>query len=385
MRRAFTLVELLVVIAIIGVLVALLLPAIQAAREAARRSSCVNNMKQFGIALANYHNALKTLPPGGCNNISNVGKIMMSPHAMLLPYFEEENLKNIYNLKAAWYYQTHLQDANGYSIVFQTVIPVFACPSSGGDNPVVDRLLNEQVFGPLGISVPSDQPFGITNYAFCKGVTDAFCFPPFSNNNRAPYRSERGIFDFNWAVPLRKITDGTSNTIAVGEAAHGPNWPLSKTTGPNPDRTTPAGTDNYGMMRTAYQFWIASEPSYKDLTAIVPALQFGSVMGCTLEPLNKNPVTPAWANTDALLEATQNGACRKSLPGALGTKNPTSCTSAGSGCGSHTTPNFRSDHSGGGNFLFADGSVHYLNEDIDMLTYQQLSTMFGNEIAEIPQ
>ena len=60
---------------------------------------------------------------------------MMSPHAMLLPYFEEESLKSIYNLKAAWYYQTHLKDANGYSIVFQTVIPVFACPSTGGDNP----------------------------------------------------------------------------------------------------------------------------------------------------------------------------------------------------------------------------------------------------------
>jgi prepilin-type N-terminal cleavage/methylation domain-containing protein/prepilin-type processing-associated H-X9-DG protein len=385
MRRAFTLVELLVVIAIIGVLVALLLPAIQAAREAARRSSCTNNMKQFGLALHNYHNALKTFPPGGCNNISNIAKIMMSPHAMLLPYFEEENLKSIYNLKAAWYFQTHLKDANGYSIVFKTVIPVFACPSSGGDNPIVDRLLNEQIFGPVGVDVPPDQPFGITNYAVCKGVTDAFCFPPYSNNDRAPFRTERGMFDFNWAVPMRKITDGTSNTIAVGEAAHGPNWPLTMTLGPNPDRTKAAGYDNYGFMRTAYQFWIASEPSYRDLTTILPTLQVGSVMACTLEPLNKRPVTAAWADTEALLEATAAGACRKSLPGAPGTRNPTSCFQAGHQCGSHTVPNFRSDHVSGGNFLFADGSVHFINEDISMLTYQQLSTMFGNEIAEIPQ
>src|SRR5262245_5819495 len=91
-RRAFTLVELLVVIAIIGVLVALLLPAIQAAREAARRANCVSNMKQFGIALQNYHDNLKTFPPGGCNRGQNPGTIFCSPHAMLLPYFEEASL-----------------------------------------------------------------------------------------------------------------------------------------------------------------------------------------------------------------------------------------------------------------------------------------------------
>jgi prepilin-type N-terminal cleavage/methylation domain-containing protein/prepilin-type processing-associated H-X9-DG protein len=382
MRKAFTLVELLVVIAIIGVLVALLLPAIQAAREAARRSSCTNNMKQFGVALHNYANSLKVFPPGGCNNISNVGKIMMSPHAMLLPYFEEEGLKGIYNLKKPWWQQNDLKDSKGYSTVMQTVVPVFSCPSSTGDNPVVDQLLNTILIIGAGTMVPQDQPFGTTNYAFCKGVTDAWCFPPFFDDKRAPYRSERGIFDFNWAVPLRKITDGTSNTIAVGEAASGPNWPLTQTTSSSiSDRTTPAGADSYGFQRVAYQFWIASEPSYQDLLAI-GKFYVGSTLGCTLERLNKNPVTDAFADTGHLLDPS---ACNKSLPGAPGTRNPQSCNGSSIPCGTHVTPNFRSDHSGGGNFLFADGSVHFLVQEIDMLTYQQLSTMFGNEIVTIPE
>ena len=75
-------------------------------REAARRSSCTNNMKQFGIALSNYHGALKTFPPGGCNDPKSKGYFYSSPHAMLLPFFEEEGLHSVYDLK---------KDGVGYS------------------------------------------------------------------------------------------------------------------------------------------------------------------------------------------------------------------------------------------------------------------------------
>ena len=395
--RAFTLVELLVVIAIIGVLVALLLPAIQAAREAARRSSCTNNMKQFGIALHNYHDSLKTFPPGGVVNPKQLPKIYASAHCLLLPYFEEASLKGMYDNNSHYALQR--------PEIAMKVIPVFMCPSNGGDNPFTDDVL-QQVLA----AVPWNNPFvtqwnamngtnykqywsyGGTTYAFCKGVTDAWCagqvggagpyLPP-----GPPYvqTSERGLFDFLWACPMKKITDGTTNTIAVGEAAYGPAWPVTQYLTPTggfmalpvyPGRNT-LPTQGAGVGRVAQQAWIASEPVLKDV-ANLAYLYEGDVMACTLEPMNKSPVTGAIADGAQLLPP--NG-CIKSLPSAAGTRVPPNAP----GGGPHNAPNFRSDHSTGGNFLFADGSVHFLNETIDLLTYQELSTMMGNDIAPIPQ
>ncbi|MGD9722322.1 MAG: DUF1559 domain-containing protein, partial [Pirellulales bacterium] len=217
-RSAFTLVELLVVIAIIGVLVALLLPAIQAAREAARRSSCTNNLKQLGIGLQNYHDTLKTFPPGGVNNYVNPGTIYSSPHTMLLPYMEEEGLKGLYNPSKQWMEQD--------PTVVSKVIPVYTCPSNDGPNPYLD----EQLHVIFVYAQVLYNEMGVTNYAFCKGVTDAWCVPSDRKPPGPPKISilERGMFDFNWAVNAKRVTDGLSSTIAMGEAAHGPAWLLTE-------------------------------------------------------------------------------------------------------------------------------------------------------------
>lgn len=392
----FTLVELLVVIAIIGVLVALLLPAIQAAREAARRSNCTNNLKQFGIALQTYHNALKTFPPGGCVGTQdpNEGDFFATTHSMLLPYFEEASLKNLYDGKKDWKFQTHVRDPDGiHSTIPGTVIPVFACPSVGGENPYEDKALNLIfIVAYTTDGYQEGQRYGTTNYAVCKGVTDAWCL---GNNNGPPvgYFNSRGMFDMNWASPIRKITDGTSNTIAMGEAAHGPIWPLA---GVQPTDTIwsdttyttilntrtllaggGSGNNFYGQQSLAWAAWIAPQPCPLDIQVAGNNSGFAGIYACTLEPMNKSPVT------QIMLDDGQLTNCRNSQPGAAGTKTAPGVNNLGGG--RHLTSNFRSDHSGGGNFLMADGSVHFLTEDINMLTYQQLSTMAGGEIVEIPQ
>ncbi|MEX0678434.1 MAG: DUF1559 domain-containing protein [Pirellulales bacterium] len=388
-RRGFTLVELLVVIAIIGVLVALLLPAIQAAREAARRANCVSNMKQFGIALQTYHNTLKTFPPGACNRFdmgtSKSAHVYASPHAMLLPYFEEESLHNLYNNDVSWFLQ--------FSIVADKVIPVFVCPSNTAENPVLDGVLNDVLI--LVTAMPprhyvDGQLLGITTYAFCKGVSDSWCYGKNFGPPGPPYvddwiKSERGMFDLNWGAPIRKITDGTASTIALGEGAGGLAWPVARILGKDSDHTPTQperwknwGTDHKGLLRNATMAWIIAEPSFTPLE--VAGLIGATVTACTLEPMNKNPVTAAWANPANM----QLADCRKSMPGADGTKTATSCRTPKGQCGTHISNNFRSDHPGGCNFLFADGSVHFLGEDINLLTYQQLSTMMGDEVVEIP-
>ncbi len=403
-RRGFTLVELLVVIAIIGVLVALLLPAIQAAREAARRSNCQNNLKQFGVALHNYATVLKTFPPGGCimNKRQITGNFSASFHSMLLPFFEEEGLKNIYNAKADWKNQTHIKEKNGInSAIPATVIPVFVCPSAGGDNPVEDKMLNLIFILAVNGSYLDGQRFGVTNYAVCKGVTDAWCLGENNSPPGPPYVSEkvRGLFDVNWAVPLRKVTDGTSNTIAMGEAAHGTAWPLADA---KPDQQiwdpgtlayanqrtnlggmAGTGVNMYGQPSIAWAAWIAPQPC-PYLVQQTAQSGFAGIYACTLEPMKKNPVTQTMVNEISENQAPGQSAnqCKKSQPSAPGTKGQVGEIG---GNGRHLTSNFRSDHNGGCMFLFADGSVHFLQEDIDMLTYQQLSTMAGNEIAEIPQ
>jgi prepilin-type N-terminal cleavage/methylation domain-containing protein/prepilin-type processing-associated H-X9-DG protein len=373
--RGFTLVELLVVIAIIGVLVALLLPAIQAAREAARRSSCVSNLKQFGIALHNYHDTVKTFPSGGCFRLPvAVNTLYASPHAMLMPYFEEQGLAGLYESSKSW--------INQRATVAAAVIPVYSCPSNTGDNPFNDKLLSALlVVGGVGNDW---QQLGTTNYVFCKGVTDAWCFGPNYRPPGPPYVpiSERGMFDFQWAVNARKVSDGLSSTIAMGEGAYGPAWPVCNakatdtiwngTTYDN-KRTYIAPISSYGDTRLAYQAWICAGPSYETLQAL-SGFYWANVMACTLEPMNKYPVTHSMASDagGGLLE------CAKSQFSAPGTKGMT--TSGGR----HVTPNFRSDHPSGCNFLFADGSVHFLQEDIDMLLYQSMSTMQGDEVIDIP-
>ena len=216
-RRAFTLIELLVVIAIIAILIALLLPAVQQAREAARRTTCRNNMKQIGLALHNYHDVHGVFPPGMVG-VATAGTAIgqprwrsnpdfpdnqIGPGTFILPYLDQAPLYNRISARlfgaggaapGPWHLDTGAGSANELA---RTILPAFMCPSD-----------------PMGGHNTDMNSFGKSNYLPCSGS---------GGHANHPYTTTaNGLFYLNSRIGIRDITDGTSNTIAYGERGTGP-------------------------------------------------------------------------------------------------------------------------------------------------------------------
>lgn len=212
-RRAFTLVELLVVIAIIGILVALLLPAVQAAREAARKTSCYNNMKQVGMALHMYHDTHKQLPAGWIAQLPGTqqsywfGEPGWGWCARILPFMEQENLQdNLIDFESPISAPTNAQAR-------LTAVPTFRCPSDiGGPTFVLPA------GGPYHGSGGGYQPLKLAKGNYM-GVFGTWDFHEVCEPGEPDYNGCRGdgTFFLDRGVRLADITDGTSNTIVVGE------------------------------------------------------------------------------------------------------------------------------------------------------------------------
>ncbi len=195
--HGFTLVELLVVIAIIGILIALLLPAVQSAREAARRTQCANNLKQLGLAVLNYEFANRSFPAGAsvtipqqCSGSDCRGNPL---YLVIMPYLELDNLEKQYDYSAGWgwlsWWSAHPDLAN-------TTIPVYQCPSAGryAEYP------NHRIY------------FGVTG-----GKTLA------AHSWRGDVFTD-GMFGMNFWRSAGNIKDGASNTVMVGESVHAAKW-----------------------------------------------------------------------------------------------------------------------------------------------------------------
>jgi prepilin-type N-terminal cleavage/methylation domain-containing protein/prepilin-type processing-associated H-X9-DG protein len=219
-RPGFTLIELLVVIAIIGVLIALLLPAVQAAREAARRMACANNLKQLGLAAHNYHDTHGTFPPGAVGPISPAFPqyAALKHHALgtfLLPYLEQQPLADQYRWDDSWF------DSPNQPVV-KTPLSIWQCPSAPEANRFMDG-------SDPTVTPPPQSPFSGTaacgDYAGM-GVVDAGLAQTGLIGLLSGPRDERGhyegVFPVNAARRIADILDGTTQTILIAECAGRP-------------------------------------------------------------------------------------------------------------------------------------------------------------------
>lgn len=254
-RRAFTLVELLVVIAIIGVLVALLLPAVQAAREAARRTQCANNLKQIGLGLHNYESTYTSLPWG---NAYQSGYVPGTPSwsAAILPFIEAQNHYEKFNFNI-------MLDQPANATAITTKVPTYICPTDPqARNPILPARCTCCGFGSAYKSMGlwyagSMGPVHCDSCPFCPNTTAAETNPCCQGSSFGNAASGPGVFH-RWitCVRLKEITDGTANTLMCGEtlpsqsihiAAFTQNLSLCSTNIPLNTMATPAQMPQDGM------------------------------------------------------------------------------------------------------------------------------------------
>ncbi len=374
-RSGFTLIELLVVIAIIAVLISLLLPAVQSARESARRAQCVNNMKQIGLATLNFESVNGFMPPSvdylvppylpdqdpsvnGSNplpNQENAGNF-----TRILPYLEQQNIYNLINFSRCFADQVNVPPFNpnsgslysgvGQCSAYATSINAFICPSSPVDGTI--NYYND-VYSTFGDGNPPPIPSPPTEIW---GRSDYFATPGFHTSlllklgysaaaAAALTNTDSGVIcDISTANPttglvntpishvrIASITDGTSNTVMIGE-----------------DAARPVG---YNHSRQIY-------------------VQFGAPVDGVINPTSGGG--GAWA--DPFTYAHLAGSTADGIRGdGICLVN---CTS---------NNEIYSFHPGGANMLFADGSVHFIKESINPLTIVALITRAGGEIISADQ
>jgi prepilin-type N-terminal cleavage/methylation domain-containing protein/prepilin-type processing-associated H-X9-DG protein len=325
-RHGFTLIELLVVIAIIAVLIALLLPAVQAAREAARRSQCVNNLKQLGLAVMNYESANGCIPPTSNNTAVPAGvgatndfsfKVRMLPFLELATHFNALN-------------QSFLAETNPgpNSTIHATQVKTFQCPSDGND---------------------PGSPTGDTNYPNNVGLTRAIAGSSSTGPLDGP-AYKMGQAPENSTVTLASITDGTSNTAVFSEWVKGRNSGLTR---PGLDQVFYVGfAETPG--KTVLQYQQSCQTS--------------------------KTIAYAQKGIDWLLDTCGKGGCYSHIM----TPNKKACWygPGDNGNTDTTVVGTSSNHSGGVNVGFLDGSVKFVKDGVSNANWWGIATRAGGEVID---
>ena len=347
-RRGFTLIELLVVIAIIAILIALLLPAVQQAREAARRSTCKNNLKQIGIALHNHHDTFGSFPPG---SIDDDGR-QLAWSVYILPQMDQGPVYETLKTGGAWFFHkggTPLKVPDGCTTAtnptdqtcvslhtdinvlrgnatllsaFQTTLPAYVCPSDT-------------------LAAADNNGYGKSNYQGCAGsiiANPANAANTWNTCAQPKGNVQNGVLVYSndnlngYAYQFRDITDGASNTIFVGEV-------------------TASGLDDTGTSNSSRQ-----------VSASV----------------NASRNFPKWTGGD------QEGNCGQGFWGSVGLKLTNVNMFINRRTGLESSAAFGSQHTGGAQFLFGDGTVRFISENIDLNAYQALGGRNDGVVVTTP-
>jgi len=341
--KGFTVIELLVVFSVIAILVALLLPAIQQAREASRRTTCKYNLKQIGIALHNYHDQHQAFPPGwvvgqvlpGTGLFRQLDRgCLWSWSAFLLPMLDQQSLYAKLNPGPA--------DPPPIGDTYDLSLKVFLCPSDAGssrsgwglyewDSPTTDPADNNPE-----INISFIEGYAKSNYPAVNGRSELpftqMAPPSGIDLSRLHSKDEKGIFGFQTRTRIKDVQDGLSNTLAVGER----------------DMTSPENWTSYEQNPRG-AIWLRNYDA--------------SYVATDTTPMSNEPPPGIGDNCNAI---SVTGVTHPAVP-----------------INSDVPGRFSSLHSGGAHFLFADGSVKFISDSIDSRTYSFLGSMRDGQIAQL--
>jgi prepilin-type N-terminal cleavage/methylation domain-containing protein/prepilin-type processing-associated H-X9-DG protein len=318
-RRGFTLIELLVVIAVIGILVALLLPAVAAAREAARRAACTNNLKQIGIAMAGYEASVGSLPPG----ILVIHDYITPGWAwgfQILPQLEQKALYDSANFSLL------VIDKDEQRTTVSSRVEAFLCPSA------VDY--DDNYFNGIDADVNMNKGFSASGYVASAGVLEFI--RPREGSMLEVNPDSTGLFTMRRCIRLSEIRDGLSNTLAVGERSR----------------------------RVADAVWAGVpycvQPSH-----------------CTKKTWPSRYCTALAFMVLGRSGAGPNDYVEQEIPNSSAMPGAYTPNAPGSG-----SDGFGSDHRGGCNFLLADGSVRFLRDQVSPEVFRAMTSRRGGEVVE---